>query len=195
MNFENDDDAEQELGKDSRLMFRAPAEGDYFVEIKDARSFQGPDFKYEFSVRRPSPSFAIKKVHGAAIKVAPGGFKKIGIEIDRTDGFDGSVDISIEGLPEGFSIAGPTTIESGQLQAWFALHADEEAVTPADDAKQPILLAVAQCGDREIRDSQLINSIVLEEKVQLHVKLAGNSNLDSAFLSLKFGPEKPHQQN
>ena len=40
--YENDDDAHRELGKDSRLFFTAPADGEYLVKVKDVRGFQGP---------------------------------------------------------------------------------------------------------------------------------------------------------
>ena len=38
--YENDDDAHRELGKDSRLFFTAPADGDYLVKVKDAAGFR-----------------------------------------------------------------------------------------------------------------------------------------------------------
>ncbi len=39
--YENDDDAHRELGKDSRLFFTAPADGEYLVKIKDVRGSPG----------------------------------------------------------------------------------------------------------------------------------------------------------
>ena len=39
--FENDDDAQRKLGKDSRLTFVAPADGTYFIRITDVRGFSG----------------------------------------------------------------------------------------------------------------------------------------------------------
>ena len=53
--YENDDDAHRELGKDSRLFFTAPADGEYLVKVKDVRGFQGPEFRYTLTVREPPP--------------------------------------------------------------------------------------------------------------------------------------------
>jgi hypothetical protein len=42
--YENDDDAQRKLGKDSRLTFVAPADGTYLVRVSDVRGFGGDDF-------------------------------------------------------------------------------------------------------------------------------------------------------
>jgi hypothetical protein len=55
--YENDDDSQRKLGKDSRLTFVAPADGAYFVRVTDVRGFSGEDFKYELIIRRPMPDF------------------------------------------------------------------------------------------------------------------------------------------
>ena len=127
VNYENDDDGQQLIGKDSRLTFTAPASGEYYVRVSDARDFQGTDFKYELSSRRPQPSFAINKVNGENPKIAKGTFKRIGVDIDRLDGFEGEVTVSIEGLPVGFSAFGETTVEPMQSRAWFVIKADADA--------------------------------------------------------------------
>ena len=127
VNYENDDDSQQLIGKDSRLTFTAPNDGEYFVSVKDARDFQGEDYKYELSARRPQPSFAIKKINGENPKIARGTFKRIGVDIDRLDGFTGEVSVSVTGLPAGFSSFGGTTVEPMQSRAWFVIKADADA--------------------------------------------------------------------
>ena len=62
LNFENDDDAHRELGKDSRLHFTAPADGEYVVKIEDMRGFQGPAFRYALTVREQRPDFKVSLV-------------------------------------------------------------------------------------------------------------------------------------
>ena len=44
---ENDDDPQRQWGADSRLMFTAPATGEYLVRLRDARGFQGPDYSWK----------------------------------------------------------------------------------------------------------------------------------------------------
>ena len=40
--YANDDDASRKLGRDSRLTFTAPADGDYLVRVADTRGYGGP---------------------------------------------------------------------------------------------------------------------------------------------------------
>src|SRR5262245_2251208 len=44
------DDGGQNLGKDSWLLFEAPADGDYFVRIRDVRNSQGSDYGYRLTL-------------------------------------------------------------------------------------------------------------------------------------------------
>ena len=44
--YQNDDDGRRKLGKDSRLMFTAPQDGEYLVRVRDTRGFGGEDYKY-----------------------------------------------------------------------------------------------------------------------------------------------------
>ena len=57
LNFENDDDAQRKLGKDSRLTFVAPADGAYLVRVSDVRGFAGDNFKYELTDPPPAARF------------------------------------------------------------------------------------------------------------------------------------------
>ncbi len=174
VNYENDDDAEQELGRDSRLQFTAPADGDYFVRIKDARGFGGEDFAYQLTVRSRQPNFSIARLPGINPKLAKGTYKKFGIEIDRVDGFAGPVDIRVEGLPDGFQVVGDTTVEAGQLRAWMVLHATETAIEPPEKSPQPTVVATARIGDQNVRRTKSLGKISLEPEVQLRVGLSGN---------------------
>ena len=63
LNYVNDDDSHRELGKDSRLFFTAPADGEYLIKIKDVRGLQGPDFKYTLTVRHRLPGYKVT-LHG-----------------------------------------------------------------------------------------------------------------------------------
>lgn len=54
--YENDDEPQRKLGKDSRLTFVAPSDGAYFVRVTDVRGFSGEDFKYELTIRLLLPT-------------------------------------------------------------------------------------------------------------------------------------------
>ncbi len=53
--FENDDDPLRERGADSRLTFKAPADGKYILRVRDARGFSGDDYRYRITIRKPNP--------------------------------------------------------------------------------------------------------------------------------------------
>ena len=127
LNYENDDASNQQIGTDSRLTFTAPDDGNYFVRVRDARSFGGDKFGYTLSVRNELPDFKIKNVIGKNPKLALGGYQRIGIELERIDNFNDAVQIEIEGLPPGVSAIGPVEIEPGWFEElWMTLHASQE---------------------------------------------------------------------
>ncbi len=55
--YANDDDADRQLGTDSRLHFTAPADGYYLIRVTDNRGFGGDRFWYRLIVRRARPDF------------------------------------------------------------------------------------------------------------------------------------------
>ncbi len=124
--YENDDDAHRELGKDSRLFFTAPADGEYLVKIKDVRGFQGPEFRYTLTVRERRPDFKVTLV-GADPAVGAGGAKEFKVSAQRIDGFEGPIRVDIAGVPPGFRVTTPLLIEAGQLEALGVIEAEPGA--------------------------------------------------------------------
>jgi WD40 repeat protein len=150
LNFENDDDSHRELGKDSRLTFTAPADGDYLVKVKDVRGLQGPDFRYSLAIRPRQPDFKVT-LHGADLTVDGGSAKEFKVSAQRLDDFEGPIRVDINGLAAGFSSTSPLTIEAGQIEALGIIMAAEGAVKPAPEvAKQHTVTASAQIGDRTV---------------------------------------------
>lgn len=148
--FENDDDAHRELGKDSRLTFTAPADGQYLVKIKDVRGYEGADFKYTLTIRPRRPDFRVT-LQGANPTVGAGSAKEIKVTAQRSDGFDGPIRVEIKGLPPGFSVTLPIVIEAGQIEALGVIAAAAAAPQPtAENAKSSQITATATIGDGEI---------------------------------------------
>ncbi len=148
--YENDDDAHRELGKDSRLYFTVPADGEYVVKLKDVRGLQGPDFRYTLAIRERRPDFKVT-LSGGDPKVGAGGAKEFKVHADRIDGFDGPIRVDIAGVPPGFSVTTPLVIEAGQLDALGVIAADASAPAPkADEAKATTVKATASVGDHEV---------------------------------------------
>jgi len=172
LNYENDDDSQRRLGADSRMTFVAPADGDYFVSVRDVRGQQGEDFTYSLVVRPPQPNFKCK-VLDSNPKVAAGTGRKFGVEAERVDGFDGPIEIEISGLPEGFYVPGPLQIEPGHDRLWATLWAEPDAKTPDKDALEKIeLFATAQIDGKSVRQSiGSLGKIEVSESPKLLVQL------------------------
>ena len=114
VNFENDDESQRKLGKDSRLTFVAPADGTYLVRVADVRGFAGEDFKYDLVVRRPQPDFKVT-LSGANPTVNAGSGKQFSVKAERLDNFSGPIRIDITGLPPGFQASTPYRHSAGPL--------------------------------------------------------------------------------
>lgn len=116
------------LSNDPAYRFQAPADGKYRVSLRD-RYFEsrgGPQMVYRLAIRPERPDFRI-----AALPVAPkpqdqlqvgdpwelvlrkGDNVQVDIFSFRQDGFNGVIDIAVEGLPEGVTCKG-ASIGPGQ---------------------------------------------------------------------------------
>ncbi len=148
--YENDDDAHRELGKDSRLFFTAPADGEYLVKVKDVRGFQGSEFRYTLTVRERRPDFSVA-LTGADPAVGAGGAKEFKLAAKRLDGFEGPIRVDITDVPPGFRATTPLVIEAGQLEALGVIEAEANATPPpAPLAKASKVTATARIGEFEV---------------------------------------------
>jgi WD40 repeat protein len=148
--YANDDDASRKLGRDSRLTFTAPADGDYLVRVADTRGYGGDNFKYTLTVRRPQPDFAVA-LNPGSLKVPAGGGERVVVSLDRIDNFEGPVRVEFSGVPKGFHITSPLVIEPGLLEARGTLNADKDAPSAGADAWKAVkVTATARIAGREV---------------------------------------------
>ena len=148
--FENDDDSLRQWGRDSRLMFDPPADGDYLLRIRDAREFQGVDFKYQLMIRDPLPDFSVE-IGGNDVTLHPQTGYELSFKATRLDGYDGPIKITAENLPPGISFSGPVEIQTEQLQAFGTLIVEQNAVEPKEDVTQQIrFVARATISGRDV---------------------------------------------
>jgi len=93
----NDDDS----GPDSRLEFKAPADGDYVVQVRDHLLRGGPTFAYRVEVDRPRPSLHVG-ISGQRPQVAvpQGGRTVVVLSVER-ERYGGAVELALGGLPAG----------------------------------------------------------------------------------------------
>lgn len=90
----------------------APADGKYFVELRDLHLRGGAEFVYALRATRPQPYFDLF-LDTDKTQIPPGGAGVLFVRAFRKNGFDGEIALAIEGLPEGIT-ATPGRILAGK---------------------------------------------------------------------------------
>jgi len=120
------DDFSSPAMKDSRLLWTAPADGEYTLVLRDLHGRGGRAFLYHLRAEPALPDFELTGEYYYAM-LAPGISTIWFARIERLNGFDGPVRIEVEGLPPGVSQT-PVTIPAGMTHCSIIL-------TAAGDAK------------------------------------------------------------
>ncbi|MCA9016161.1 MAG: hypothetical protein KDA77_12585, partial [Planctomycetaceae bacterium] len=200
--YENNDDGRRELGDDSRLIFKAPADGVYYVRVSDVRGFQGKDFHYELTVRPRKQDFKVT-LHGANPKVNAGSGKEFEVVAQRLDGFEGPIQVNISGVPPGFHVTSPIIIQSGHDRAYGVVSADPvpQSEVPLiasrpDDARYNPIQVTATASIDGVQQTHAVNSlgtIQLLEKPRLIIRMVpmNTDKYSVAGDNLEQIPEKP----
>jgi hypothetical protein len=120
-----------QFNKDSRIAQTFQKAGRYQVEIRNLWKTTGEDFPYELLVRPPQPeaSLLLSTDHPY---LYPGETGKLKVTVDRRDGFDGPVEITVLGLPAGIT-AEALEIPAGSKDGEVSLHC--AAVAPGTHAQ------------------------------------------------------------
>ena len=126
LDYRNDDGGPG-YGKDARLFFTAPADGEYRVRLTDARGFGGPTHVARVVVRPPVPA-VVATFTPPAPKVWKGGTIPVAVNIERIDGFDGPVRVELTDLPKGFASA-PGLVGAGFHTTTLGLSASADATS------------------------------------------------------------------
>lgn len=129
--YENDDDPLRERGSDSRLTFRAPADGQYTLRVRDARGFAGSDYRYRAVIRPLQPDFSLSfgKLD-LAIPLDSG--LEWSVKAKRSDGMDSAIAITLSGLPDGILATNPVIIEANQQTALGTIFVTSEVKPTAE---------------------------------------------------------------
>lgn len=99
---ENDDLRDLKRGSaDSRIEnWTAPADGTYFIEIRDMHLRGGESFLYFIEATKAEPHFRLYADTDKTL-LGPGGHGVVFVKIERKNGFDGEVQLHVDGLPNG----------------------------------------------------------------------------------------------
>lgn len=90
------------LSTDSRLSFKAPQNGEFIVRIREAAGLFGPRTAYRLSARLATPDFQLWQFPDGVPIWGPGSTAGLIVKIDRQAGYEGNVELSLEGLPAGW---------------------------------------------------------------------------------------------
>ena len=97
----NDDGAG--LGKDSRLDWSCPADGEYALQIADLHSRGGATYVYHVTAALARPDFLLRCDDDKAL-VGPGSGYAMYVIATRRNGFAGEIRLSAENLPPGVTV-------------------------------------------------------------------------------------------
>tara|TARA_R110002111_G_scaffold117466_2_gene179494 strand:+ start:69428 stop:71611 length:2184 start_codon:yes stop_codon:yes gene_type:complete len=111
--------------KDSEFYFKAPADGEYFVTVRDLHDRGGERFAYHLSAELSGPEF---EVHGEYYyaQIAPGTNMLWFVKVKRLNEFNGPIEMNIEGLPQGVTFE-PVTLPPGVNDCGLILKASKDA--------------------------------------------------------------------
>jgi hypothetical protein len=105
-----DDDSGR--SRDAKLVFRAPAAGEYLVEVTDAGNRSGDAFIYRLQLAPPRPDFAIEMVPDAPLIIA-GGRTAAVVNVTRIHGYNAEIPLVFDNLPPGVRVADGGSIPAG----------------------------------------------------------------------------------
>lgn len=186
--FENDDDGERKLGTDSRVLFTALADGDYFVRVTDSRGIGGDRNLYQLVVREARPDFSVS-LGGANRTVPARSGQEFTVAADRRDGFDEPITVEITGVPEGYKVTTPLVIERGHDDARGTINTLANA-KPLDDAAWAKVKVAARSGEL-VREVNNVGKVTLGTDPQLTVALEPAAPGDTL---QKLSPSTPMQE-
>jgi Planctomycete cytochrome C/WD domain, G-beta repeat len=131
LDYRNDDGGPG-YGKDSRVVFDAPADGAYLVRIGDSSGMSSPTSAYRLTIRPAEPRFTVS-FSPEKPDVSKGGGASINVTATRLDNYEGPIPVQFKDLPPGFH-SPKTIISAGQISTALTLSADADAPMPGANA-------------------------------------------------------------
>lgn len=99
--------------------------GNYLVRLVEAQGKYGEDYSYRFRLDVARPDFSLN-IEPSTFSVPAGGTGVFNVFITRKQKFGGAVHLSVEGLPEGFTVSG-NNISQGRKKTIVSVSAPETA--------------------------------------------------------------------
>jgi hypothetical protein len=90
---------------DSWLCAKLPADGTYYVYLTDAENAGSEAHVYRLRISAPQPDFGLL-LAPSAINLPAGRPTPVWVYAVRKDGFDGDIEVALDGAPAGFALSG-----------------------------------------------------------------------------------------
>lgn len=127
--------------RDARLTFKVPEDGEYKIEVSDLHETGGFRYVYRLRAVTPQPDYALS-VSADHFAVTVGKPLELPVTIDRKDGFNETLEIVAEGLPEGVTAESVTSPPEGDAAKSVKLKLS--ATTPTAGGPLRIVSRVAK---------------------------------------------------
>lgn len=122
---------------DSMLVFTAPAAGVYSLKVSEQSGVGGVRAVYRLTASTEQPDFRLTHFPDAVPIWGPGSTACVLVRIDRVAGFNEDVELSVEGLPTGWSSRAATSLASRperpyntyQFKVFLSITAPADALT------------------------------------------------------------------
>jgi hypothetical protein len=142
---------------DSYLMVKLPADGKYYIHLGDTRRQGGKEYAYRLRISPPQPDFELRLIP-SRICIPSKGSASVTVFAIRKDGYDGPINLSFKGLPQGLESPG-ATLGAKQETVGVAVKTN---LTALEAPVNVTLVGMAKIGDREV-----IHTVVpSEDKMQ-----------------------------
>ena len=161
--YENDDDPMRLAGKNSRLLFHAPADASYTLAITDTTGLGNDKYRYVLRIRPAFPDYR-PSIQAANGTLRRGTGREFIVRADRTDGFDGPIEFHVSDLPSGIRSNGPITIEPGQRFAIGTIWAEENAPSWENKVKVTATAKAMVAGRMVEKDAGMIGEFTLGDQ-------------------------------
>ena len=140
--------AYETAGRDCLLEWKCPADGDYWICLRDARHGirGGQDFIYRFTAAHAEPDFRLS-LPQTRLNITPGDKATLTLEVARMEAFSEAIALECAGLPEGVRCE-PLEIPAGSTSVKLTFTAEADA-RPADVSVR--LFGVASIGGQPVR--------------------------------------------
>jgi hypothetical protein len=158
---------------DSRISFKLPADGIYFLTLADTQHQGGAEYSYRLHVGPPRPDFELR-VTPSAINVRAGAGTPITVYALRHDGFSGEIRLALKDAPRGISLSG-ARIPAGQDKVQLTLNAPP---VPHDEPFDLTLVGAASINGQRIAHLAVPADDLMQAFIYRHLVTAKELKVD-----------------